>query len=178
MSTVKFCRGILIQGMVLRCLKCNCFHHCLSNVLSAHRQGLCVVSKCVNGANLISYNLNCIGRFKCFRNLRRYSIFLTTLGSRVNILHRKIFPFKFTLRCQQSAIVLFQLFATGVIDTGGEFNANVVDTGGDLPPVSLTSVANLPPVSMTAAVLVAKFATGVVDTGGKFGTSVIDIVFL
>jgi hypothetical protein len=49
---------------------------------------------------------------------------------------------------------LFLLFATGVIDTGGEFAAGVVDTGGKfaagvvgtggkLPPVSLIPVANL-----------------------------------
>ena len=37
--------------------------------------------------------------------------------------------------------MLFPLFATGVIDTGGKFAAGVADTGG-------------------------KFATGVVDTGG------------
>jgi hypothetical protein len=50
---------------------------------------------------------------------------------------------------------LFQLFATGVIDTGGKFAAGVIDTGGKLPPVSTT-----------LAKLVAKFAAGVVDTGG------------
>jgi hypothetical protein len=55
---------------------------------------------------------------------------------------------------------LFQLFANGVIDTGGKFAAGVVDAGGKLPPVSLT------PVSTTLAKLVAKFAAGVVDTGG------------
>ncbi len=38
-------------------------------------------------------------------------------------------------------------FATGVVDTGGEFVAGVVDTGGNLPLVS-----NLPPVSTTPAV--------------------------
>jgi hypothetical protein len=69
---------------------------------------------------------------------------------------------------------LFQLFATGVNDTGGKFAAGVIDTGGNLPPVannlpqvSLTTVANLPPVSTTQGELVAKFAAGVVDTGGK-----------
>jgi hypothetical protein len=50
---------------------------------------------------------------------------------------------------------LLPLFATGV-----------VDTGGNLLPVSLTPVANLPPVSTTLAKMVEKFATGVVDTGG------------
>jgi hypothetical protein len=49
---------------------------------------------------------------------------------------------------------LFQLFATGV-----------VDTGGNMPPVLLTLAANLPPVSTTLGKLMAKFAAGVVDTG-------------
>jgi hypothetical protein len=40
-------------------------------------------------------------------------------------------------------VVLFPLFATGVIDTGGKFAASVVDTGGKLPPVLLTPAANL-----------------------------------
>jgi hypothetical protein len=47
---------------------------------------------------------------------------------------------------------LFQLFATGVIDTGGKFATSV---------------------SITLAKLVAKFATSVVDTGGKFATAVV-----
>jgi hypothetical protein len=50
---------------------------------------------------------------------------------------------------------LFSLFATGVIDTGG-------------------NLANLPQVSTTPAVLVAKFAAGVIDIGGKFSTGVVD----
>jgi hypothetical protein len=64
------------------------------------------------------------------------------------------------------SLILFPLFATGVIDTGGKFAAGVVDTGGKLPPVTLTTAANLPPVSTTQGKMVAKFATGVVDTGG------------
>ncbi len=63
-------------------------------------------------------------------------------------------------------LILFQLFATVVNDTGGKFAAGVVDTGGklplasltpaaNLPPVSLTPVANLPPVSTTQGELVA-----------------------
>jgi hypothetical protein len=48
---------------------------------------------------------------------------------------------------------LFQLFATGVIDTGGKFIADVVDT--------------LTPMSTTPVVPVAKFGDGIlVDTGG------------
>jgi hypothetical protein len=43
-------------------------------------------------------------------------------------------------------MILFPLFATGVIDTGGKFAAGVVDTGGNLPLASLTPVANLMPV--------------------------------
>ncbi len=55
-------------------------------------------------------------------------------------------------------MILFPLFATGVVDTGGK----------------LTPAANLPPVSTTQGELVAKFATGVVDTGGKFAAGVVD----
>jgi hypothetical protein len=40
------------------------------------------------------------------------------------------------------SLILFQLFATGVNDTGGKFSASVVDTGGNLPPASLTPAAN------------------------------------
>jgi hypothetical protein len=69
--------------------------------------------------------------------------------------------------------VVFPLFATGVVYTGGKFATGVVDTGGNLtmalltpavnlPPVSLAPVANLPPVSTTLAKLVAKFAAGVI----------------
>jgi hypothetical protein len=43
-------------------------------------------------------------------------------------------------------MTLFPLFATGIVDTGG----------------------NLLPVSTTPAVPVAKFAASVVNTGGKF----------
>jgi hypothetical protein len=42
--------------------------------------------------------------------------------------------------------------AAGVVDTGSKFAAGVVDTGGNLPPVSLTLVANLPLVSLTPVV--------------------------
>jgi hypothetical protein len=45
---------------------------------------------------------------------------------------------------------LFQLFANGVVNAGG----------------------NLPPVSTTPAKLVAKLAASVVDTGGDFATGV------
>jgi hypothetical protein len=55
------------------------------------------------------------------------------------------------------SLILFQLFATGV-----------VDTGGNLPPASLT------PVSTTQGEMVAKFAAGVVDTSGKFAAGVVD----
>jgi hypothetical protein len=51
----------------------------------------------------------------------------TPLGSIVN-LYRNIFAFQFTLRSQQPDIC--QIFATGVIDTGGKFAAGVGDTGG------------------------------------------------
>jgi hypothetical protein len=55
-----------------------------------------------------------------------------------------------------SSLILFPLFATFVIDTGGKFTAGMVDT-----------VSNLPPVSTTLAKLVAKFASGVVHTSGE-----------
>jgi hypothetical protein len=70
------------------------------------------------------------------------------------------------------SLILFQLFATGVNNTGGKFAAIVIDTGcnlppasftpaANLPPVSLTPVANLPPVSTAQGELVGKFAAGV-----------------
>jgi hypothetical protein len=43
---------------------------------------------------------------------------------------------------------LFPLFATGVVDNGGEFAAVSVGSGGKLPPASLPSMANLPQVSL------------------------------
>jgi hypothetical protein len=49
-------------------------------------------------------------------------------------------------------MILFPLFATGVVDTGG----------------------NLPPASTTQAELVAKLAAGLVDTSGKFSAGVIN----
>ncbi len=51
---------------------------------------------------------------------------------------------------------MYPLFATGVVDTGGEFAAGVIDTGG-----------NLPPVSTTLAKLVEKFAASFANTGGN-----------
>jgi hypothetical protein len=65
-----------------------------------------------------------------------------------------------------SSLILFPLFAAGVIDTGGKLPPVSLIPAANLPPVSLTPVANLPPVSTTLAKLVAKFAAGVVDTGG------------
>jgi hypothetical protein len=61
---------------------------------------------------------------------------------------------------------LFPLFATGVLDTGGNLPLALFPPAANLPPVSLTPVANMPPLSSTLAKLVAKFAAGVVDTGG------------
>ncbi len=46
-------------------------------------------------------------------------------------------------------MILFPLFAAGVIDTGGKFAAGFIDTGGKLPPMALTPAANLPPISLT-----------------------------
>jgi hypothetical protein len=69
-----------------------------------------------------------------------------------------------------SSLILFPLYATGIVDTtGGKFTTGVVDTSGNFPPILLTLVANLSPVSTTPAVQVAKFATSVVDTGGAPG---------
>jgi hypothetical protein len=106
--------------------------------------------------------------------LKNFNYFVwTPLGSRVNI------NINFCLQVQFYAcsLILYPLFATGVVDTGGKFAAGIVDTGGNLPPPSLTPVANLPPVlltpvanlppvSTTLAKLVEKFAAGVADTGG------------
>jgi hypothetical protein len=50
------------------------------------------------------------------------------------------------------SLILFQLFATGVNETGGKFDTGVVETGGNLPSALLTRVANLPPVSLIPVV--------------------------
>jgi hypothetical protein len=52
------------------------------------------------------------------------------------------------------------LFATGVVDTGGNLPPVLLTPAANLPPASLTPVANLPPVSATLVKLVAKFAAG------------------
>ena len=69
---------------------------------------------------------------------------------------------------------MYQLFATGVVVTGGKLPPVSLIPVANLPLVSLTPVANLPPVSTTLAKLVAKFAAGVADTGGKFAAGVVD----
>jgi hypothetical protein len=46
-------------------------------------------------------------------------------------------------------VIVFPLFATGVIDNGGKFAGSVVDTGSKLPPVSLIPAAYLLPVLLT-----------------------------
>jgi hypothetical protein len=67
------------------------------------------------------------------------------------------------------SLILFQLFAAGVVDTGGKFAAGVVDTPRwqichrcqqhkgnwwqNLSPVSSIPVANLPPVSLIPAAI-------------------------
>jgi hypothetical protein len=50
------------------------------------------------------------------------------------------------------SLILFPLFAAGIVDTGGKFATGVNNTRE----------------------LVAKFATGVIDTGGKFAAGVVD----
>jgi hypothetical protein len=65
------------------------------------------------------------------------------------------------------SLILFQLFAAGVVDTDRwQFATGVVDTGGKFAASIIEPVANLPPLSTTQGELVAKFAAGVVDTGG------------
>jgi hypothetical protein len=59
----------------------------------------------------------------------------------VKLTYRYIFAFKSLTGL--SSMILFPIFATGVIDTSGKFAAVVVNTGGKLPPVSLTPVVNL-----------------------------------
>jgi hypothetical protein len=44
---------------------------------------------------------------------------------------------------------LFQLFATGFVDTDGKFTAGVNNTGLKLPPMSFILVENLPPLLLT-----------------------------
>ncbi len=138
MSTVRFCRGILTRGIVLRCLKCNCFHHCLSNVLSAHRQGLCAVSECANGASLFSYNLNCIGRFKFFRNLQRYS--------QLKIHHRCRWHRCRWHRCQTEKIFNKTSFSYFVWQICHQCQWQQRYWWQNLPLVSLILMANLAPV--------------------------------
>jgi hypothetical protein len=53
-----------------------------------------------------------------------------------------------------SSLILFPLFANGVIDTGGKQRQR-------------RQIATVTPLSTTLAKLVAKFAAGVVDTGGE-----------
>jgi hypothetical protein len=65
---------------------------------------------------------------------------------------------------------LFPLFATGVVDTGGNLPPVLLRPVANLPPVSLTPVANLPPVSTTLGKLVEKFAAGVVYNGDRWCT--------
>ncbi len=76
------------------------------------------------------------------------------MRSRVTISVVIFFSFKFTLSV--SSLILFKLFAIGVVDTHGKFTAGVIDTCGNLPPVSLPPVSlppvSLPPVSTTPAV--------------------------
>ncbi len=53
-----------------------------------------------------------------------------------------------------SSLILFSLFATGIVDTGGKFTAGDIDTGVKFAAaVSLPPVANLPLVSVTSVVL-------------------------
>jgi hypothetical protein len=39
--------------------------------------------------------------------------------------------------------MLYPVFATSVVTTGGKFTAGVVDAGGNLPPMSLITVVHL-----------------------------------
>jgi hypothetical protein len=55
-------------------------------------------------------------------------------------------------------LILFQLFASVVVDTGGNLPPASWTTAANLPWVSLTPVANLQAVSTTQGELVAKFA--------------------
>ncbi len=67
--------------------------------------------------------------------------------------------------------MLFRLFATGVIDTGGKFAAgihNTSETGGKICRRCRWHLAA--GVVDTGG----NFAPGVVDTGGKFATGVVD----
>ncbi len=95
----------------------------------------------------------------------------TPLDSRFNIYIHFCLQVHFKGIC---SLILIPLFATGVVDTGGNLPPVSLTPAANLAPVSLTPVANLPPVSTTLVKLVAKFAGGVVDTGGKFATGVVD----
>ncbi len=71
-------------------------------------------------------------------------------------------------------LILFPLFAAGVVYTDGNLPPASLTPAANLSLVSLTPVANLPPVSTTQGELMAKFAAGVIDTGGKFAAGVVD----
>jgi hypothetical protein len=62
-----------------------------------------------------------------------------------------------------SSLILFPLFAAGV-----------VDTGGNLPPALLTTSGKFATGVNNTRGTGGKFAAGVVDTGGKFAAGVVD----
>jgi hypothetical protein len=80
-------------------------------------------------------------------NQKNFNNFIwSPLGSRGNVYINFLPSSSLSDVC---SLILFQLFATGVNDTGGKFAAGGVETGGNLPPALLTPAANLPPVSLT-----------------------------
>ena len=66
-----------------------------------------------------------------------------------------------------NSLILFRLFVTGVVDTGGKFHAGVVDTGANLPPVSTTQWYGWQ--NLLLILLIPEVSCHhVVHTGGKF----------
>jgi hypothetical protein len=77
----------------------------------------------------------------------------TPFDSRVNIYINFCLQVHFKVYLGICNLILFPLFATGVIDTSGKFASSVVDTGGNF---------------YTGG----KFATGIVDNGGKLAACI------
>ncbi len=70
---------------------------------------------------------------------------------------------------------MFPLFATGVVDNGGKFDAGIVDTGGkfatSINNTNETGRKNLPPVSLIPVVHLdlQKFETVLLEYSGAGG---------
>ncbi len=78
------------------------------------------------------YTIRDVSNF--FENSRRYSQLKVHHRCRCLQVHFKV---------SAGSLILFPLFATDVVYTGGKFAAGVVDTCGNLPPVSTTLTSEI-----------------------------------